>query len=156
VPASEQELPFGIGAVLGGFDALGAVGLYGVTTAAGLALFFILVRRRRDTEESAPLLMAAAIPGVRESSTPAPIPDPAARSNGPAAQESGGTGDAESPWRLPSMRELVPPIDYDLLGIGDDRPGPAPHEAGIPRWLRPSVRRARFGEEPRRRRDWGD
>ena len=38
------------------------------------------------------------------------------------------------------MRELIPPIDYDLLRDPDERAGPAAGEADIPRWLRPSVR----------------
>jgi len=57
---------------------------------------------------------------------------------------------------LPPMRDLIPPIDYDLLRDPDERAGPAAGEADIPRWLRPSVRAGRFGEEPKRRRDWGD
>jgi hypothetical protein len=42
------------------------------------------------------------------------------------------------------MRELIPPVDPDLLRDPEEASGPAATEAGIPRWLRPSVRHARF------------
>ncbi len=55
---------------------------------------------------------------------------------------------------LPSMRELIPPVDPGILG-GDVEPdGPRPEEAAVPRWLRPSVREARFAGDRDRRRDW--
>ena len=75
----------------------------------------------------------------------------------PAPRSDSGSG-AVAPRvsPLPPMRELIPPIDYDLLRDPDERAGPAAGEADIPRWLRPSVRAGRFGEEPTRRRDWGD
>jgi hypothetical protein len=42
------------------------------------------------------------------------------------------------------MRELIPPVDPNLLREADEDPGPRPGEEDIPRWLRPSVRDARF------------
>jgi len=46
------------------------------------------------------------------------------------------------------MRELVPPVNPDLLHedelAGADGRRSAPDEAGMPRWLHPSVREARF------------
>ena len=54
---------------------------------------------------------------------------------------------------LPDMRELIPPVDPRLLE-GDAVSGePAAGEADIPRWLRPSVREARFAGD-RDRRNW--
>jgi hypothetical protein len=43
---------------------------------------------------------------------------------------------------VPSL--FPPPLDPELLRVADDVPGPRPDEIGIPRWLRPSVREARF------------
>ena len=58
---------------------------------------------------------------------------------------------------LPPMRELIPPVNPDLLSDGDGGgAGPNPDEAGIPRWLRPSVREARFADgRNHRRSSWG-
>lgn len=58
------------------------------------------------------------------------------------------------------MRELVPPVNPDLLHedelAGADGRRSAPDEAGMPRWLHPSVREARFADDRNRRRSsWG-
>lgn len=142
-PTLDDLAPFGI------------IASFGLTTVGGLAFFFILLRTRRgNTLASAPLITAAipsgtggavASPAVMHAPTmPAPRPDAA----------NGSVAPRVAP--LPPMRELIPPIDYDLLRDPDERAGPAAGEADIPRWLRPSVRAGRFGEEPTRRRDWGD
>lgn len=55
---------------------------------------------------------------------------------------------------LPSMRELIPPVDPGILDGDVERDGPRPGEAAVPRWLRPSVREARFAGDRDRRRDW--
>ena len=129
-----------------GLAPFGVLLSFGLTTVGGLALFFILLRTRRgNTLASAPLMSAVASPGQTNAPTM------------PALQPESGSGTAVprvSP--LPPMRDLIPPIDYDLLRDPDERAGPAAGEADIPRWLRPSVRAGRFGEEPTRRRDWGD
>jgi hypothetical protein len=56
------------------------------------------------------------------------------------------------------MRELIPPVDRDLLRDGEDeRAASVPlDEVGVPRWLRPSVRAARFegSRDVYRRLDW--
>ena len=54
---------------------------------------------------------------------------------------------------LPDMRELIPPVDPRLLEGDAVSSEPAPGEADIPRWLRPSVREARFAGD-RDRRNW--
>jgi len=48
---------------------------------------------------------------------------------------------------LPPMRDLVPPVDPHLLDEGGDAHPPRPDEVGVPRWLRPSVREARFRDD---------
>lgn len=101
---------------------------YLVLTAAGIGFFLFLVRRRH-AEEGDPAV-AAAVGG---------------------SQVPGGPTDVVTP--LPPMRDLVPPVDPDLLRDPDDLPGPQAGEAGIPRWLRPSVRAARFDGMRDRRYD---
>ena len=59
----------------------------------------------------------------------------------PASPEEGADVPRVTP--LPPMRELIPPVNYNLLSDAGEPSGPAPDEAGIPRWLRPSVREAR-------------
>ena len=97
--------------------------------------------------------MTAAIPPARASAIASSVQTRARRAS--AADSLEGV-DTQRASPLPPMRELIPPIDYDLLRDPDERVGPEAHEADIPRWLRPSVRVGRFGEEPTRRRDWGD
>jgi hypothetical protein len=123
---------------------------FSVTTAGGLALFFLLLRRRRSEQPPGQQLLAAAIPeGSHATIGTAWDGPPPAVSAAPTDKESGAAR------ALPPMRDLIPPIDYDLLRDPDAPAGPAPDEIGVPRWLRPSVRSARFGEVVRRR-DWGD
>ncbi|MEO5986964.1 MAG: hypothetical protein ABIW50_05120 [Candidatus Limnocylindria bacterium] len=55
---------------------------------------------------------------------------------------------------LPSMRELIPPINPGILDEGVERDAPRPGEAAVPRWLRPSVREGRFAGDRDRRGDW--
>lgn len=123
---------------------------YGVTTAGGLAMFFVLLRRRAAREPVRPPLMAAVVPHAASRPTAEPIPAPE-----PTTSTAEAAGAEAGRLVLPPMRDLIPPLDPDLLRDPDGPAGPAPHEAGMPRWLRPSVRQARFGEE-KRRRDWGD
>ncbi len=80
-----------------------------------------------------------------------------------SALESSVSNPDESPFPsvrpLPPMRELIPPVNPALLDDdgrdeGDERR--ASGEEGIPRWLRPSVRAARFANDrDHRRSDWG-
>jgi hypothetical protein len=85
-------------------------------------LFFVLARRRQHGEEAPTTITMT---GVATASVSAEAPVPAVTP-------------------LPPMRELIPPVDPNLLREADDEPGPRPDEAEIPRWLRPSVREARF------------
>jgi hypothetical protein len=85
-------------------------------------LFFALARRRRSGEEAPTTVTMTAVAAAGVSAE-APVP-------------------AVTP--LPPMRELIPPVDPDLLREADADPGPRPGEEDIPRWLRPSVREARF------------
>ena len=109
---------------------LGTLIAYCAATAAGLAFFVFLVRRRRDPDEGL----------VRMTLAPA-----AARLPGPAA--------APPEMRvtpLPPMRDLIPPVNPNLLSEGEEPAGPLPGEAAIPRWLRPSVRDGRRTRNPGR------
>lgn len=95
-------------------------------TAAGLAFFMFLVRRRRHTRgEPARMTLATA------TATAAPAP-------------------VERVTPLPPMRELIPPVNPNLLSEGEEPVGPLPDEAGLPRWLRPSVRNGRRTRNPGR------
>ena len=89
-----------------------------VTTSAGLALFLFLVRRRSSMDGR---------------------PLPAVATGTPSAD--GAFGPATP---LPPMGQLVPLVATGVLGEPNAAPAPLPEEAGIPRWLRPSVRQARF------------
>lgn len=112
--------------------------LLSIVAGTGLLVLGILLARRRSTREAQPAAMAVATAaGAAVALDPAEEPIPAVRP-------------------LPPMRELIPPVDPDLLAEeGDDR-GPAAGEEGIPRWLRPSVREARFaGDRSYRRSSWG-
>ena len=139
---------------LDGLGSLGVVVSFGITTAGGLALFFILLRTRRGDTLAPPPPVTAAIPPARATAIASSVQTHATAPAPPADSLEGADTQRASP--LPPMRELIPPIDYDLLRDPDERVGPEAHEADIPRWLRPSVRAGRFGEEPTRRRDWGD
>ena len=133
----------------------GILASFGLTTVGGLAFFFILLRTRRGNTSAAPPLLTAPIPGARLGAVASPSPAQAPLRRAPMPDS--GVGAAAPPVApLPPMRDLIPPIDYDLLRDPDERVGPEAGEADIPRWLRPSVRAGRFGEEPTRRRDWGD
>jgi len=94
-------------------------------------LFFVLARRRRHTDED-PTLVTVTAGSSAVADAPIPLVTP-----------------------LPPMRELIPPVDPDLLREADDAPGPRQDEADIPRWLRPSVRQARFqGSRYTRNDNW--
>ena len=134
---------------------IGILASFGLTTVGGLALFFVLLRTRRGNPLAPPPLMAAQIPSASVGAAASPVQVHAPAMPAPAPDSVDGAGTPRvSP--LPPMRELIPPIDYDLLRDPDERGGPAANEADIPRWLRPSVREGRFGAEQTRRRDWGD
>ena len=57
---------------------------------------------------------------------------------------------------LPPMRDLIPPVDPTLLDDDGDRVEPRPDEVNTPRWLRQSLREARFTEHRYRERGWVD
>jgi hypothetical protein len=104
--------------------------LFGIVSGG---LFFVLARRRRSGEEAPTTITMT---GVATASVSAEAPVPAVTP-------------------LPPMRELIPPVDPNLLREADDDPGPRPDEAEIPRWLRPSVREARFqGSRYTRNDNW--
>jgi hypothetical protein len=104
--------------------------LFGVVSGG---LFFVLARRRRS-DEGAPSTVTMTAVAAATVSAEAPVP-------------------AVTP--LPPMRELIPPVDPNLLREADDDAGPRPDEENIPRWLRPSVREARFqGSRYTRNDNW--
>jgi hypothetical protein len=112
---------------------LGTLVAYISATGAGLFFFAILVRRRRDTEQ-APVGMTLA--SVMTS---------------PAAVSS-----ERRVTPLPPMRDLIPPVNPNLLSEDDERAEVIPGEADLPRWLRPSVRAGRQTRDSRRLRGWED
>ena len=143
-PTLDDLAPFGI------------LASFGLTTVGGLAFFFILLRTRRGNTLGVSATHDRADPardGRRGCRTGH---DTRANDAGASAGLRKRRSIAPRVSPLPPMRELIPPIDYDLLRDPDERAGPEAGEADIPRWLRPSVRAGRFGEEPTRRRDWGD
>ncbi len=94
------------------------------------------------------------VAGKRRRRTPSPAAAAVAGATISTAQESAADPDDYHVTPLPSMRELVPPLDPRLLS-GDEGPDETPPgEAAIPRWLRPSVREARFANDRDRRGDW--
>jgi hypothetical protein len=100
-------------------------------------LFFVLARRRH-TDEPPPTTITATATATAAAVT-------AVSAEGPVP--------AVTP--LPPMRELIPPVNPDLLRDADDDPRAREDEADIPRWLRPSVRQARFqGSRYTRNDNW--
>jgi hypothetical protein len=123
VARTALDAPFGLPQLDASVRALLA---YLTATAAGLALFVALVRRRTHAEPaSASIPLAAPLPPEHDEHRVTP---------------------------LPPMRELIPPVDPTLLSDADERVGPLPGEAGVPRWLRPSLRAARQSHDSRRLR----
>ena len=116
---------------------MGTLVAYLSATAAGLAFFAFLMRRRRDPE---PALAVAAPEAVASVATPTAIAAPSTPRVTP----------------LPPMRTLIPPVNPNLLSEDDEATGPLPNEAGVPRWLRPSLRAARQSRNPYRLRGWDD
>jgi hypothetical protein len=125
--------------------------LLSVTAAMGMLVVAILLARRRSRHDEPVAAGVAATTAPADPAIPAiplsvPIPD-----DGPVP--------AVRP--LPPMRELIPPVNPALLDEeevqdGGDGPRAVPDEQGIPRWLRPSVREARFANDrDHRRSNWG-
>ncbi|MGI8658340.1 MAG: hypothetical protein ACR2K4_06175 [Candidatus Limnocylindria bacterium] len=130
----------GVGGLTGSsFDPISgpaAFGLAALAAAAGGVLWLVAARRRRG--DGSPSVSASA------AGMAAAAPETAAMA---AADDYRVTP-------LPAMRELIPPIDRDLLREDGANGEPRPDEAAIPRWLRTSVREARFAGDRDRRRDW--
>jgi hypothetical protein len=120
-----------------------------VITAAGLAIFAFLVRRRG---EGARQPVRAAVAPMPPEAAPMPPADTPMTPIGTQLLSAGGPS-LITP--LPPMRELIPPVDPDLLRDPFEPEGPLPEEAGIPRWLRPSVRASRREQPEFRGRNWG-
>ena len=114
--------------VFGAFELplLGTVVAYLSATAAGLAFFAFLIRRRRPPE---PAMQGVALPAT--------------------ASEPSSAPNEHRVTPLPPMRELIPPVNPYLLDV-EERPGPVAGEADLPRWLRPSVRSGRRTRNPNR------
>lgn len=130
--------PFVIGRD-GPFAVAGILATYLTATAAGLAFFALLMRSPRWPS-------SATAPGAR---LPAlAMAAPAVPAGAPITAPTAG-----KVTPLPRMRELVPPVDPDLLRDPDET-RLSPEEAGVPRWLRPSVRDARGGATELRHRNW--
>jgi hypothetical protein len=139
-------------ALIGGDEGGSAMGLLvSVTAGMGMVLVAILLARRRSRhDEPVPAgvgaTMATADPAIPTIPLSAPVP---------------GNGPVPNVRPLPPMRELIPPVNPALLDdeeVRDEGDGPrdTPDEQGIPRWLRPSVREARFANDrDHRRSNWG-
>lgn len=133
IPGSTEglALPFGIVAYL-------------AATAAGLGLFLGLVRRQRRPAPASAAMILPDLELVVEPTLAAPAATAAALPADLPAPDPEDAPEIAPVSPLPPMRELIPPVDFGLLADPDEeRAGPTPDEAGIPRWLRPSVRAAR-------------
>lgn len=126
--------------------------LVSVTAAMGMLLAAILLARRRGPREEPLTAGVAAAPAVSQPSDPS-IPTI------PVSVPIPADGPVPAVRPLPPMRELIPPVNPAILEEAldeDDGPRAAPDEQGIPRWLRPSVREARFANDRNHRRSsWG-
>jgi hypothetical protein len=109
------------------FPMLGTLIAYLSATTAGLVFFALLVRRRREGDAE-PARMTLATVGASAAPKPEQV--------------------RVTP--LPPMRELIPPVNPNLLSEGEEPVGPLPGEADLPRWLRPSVRAGRRTRNPGR------
>ena len=105
----------------------------------GLVAFVVLAGRRR--REPSPVAVAAA---AEVTSAVAVSAESAAGATQPA------TGKVTP---LPPMRELIPPVDPDLLR-DDELDEVSEDDARLPRWLRTDVRSARRGPNELRSRNW--
>ena len=106
---------------------------------AGLVLFIVFVqRRRREPSAVAVAAGTTAAPSALE----------------PVASTAAATA-ALMPrvTPLPPMRELIPPVDPDLLR-DPDRDELSDEDARTPRWLRTDVQSARRGPNELRSRNW--
>ncbi|HEX5040929.1 MAG TPA: hypothetical protein VFW95_12430 [Candidatus Limnocylindria bacterium] len=113
----------------------------GVVAVAAMVLLWLLIRqRRRDEPATAAAALAAAAP-TATATTPE------------AAAEAASVAPVTP---LPPMRELIPPVDPTLLDDDGDRVQPRADEANTPRWLRQSLREARFADHRYRERGWAD
>jgi hypothetical protein len=126
--------------------------LVSLTAALGMLLAAILLARRRGPREE-PAAAGVAITATAEPSDPS-IPTI------PVSVPIPADGPVPAVRPLPPMRELIPPVNPAILeeeaeDEGDGRRA-IPDEQGIPRWLRPSVREARFANDrDHRRSNWG-
>jgi hypothetical protein len=124
VAESSASGAVGPGGVIGGRDTgPGQAGPWAMVViglaSLGVLLLFALGRRRDDESGSA---TATVVTSTSADEVPAVTP-------------------------LPPMRELIPPVDPYLLDEADERPARPAAEVGVPRWLRPSVREARFRDD---------
>ncbi|HEU4864051.1 MAG TPA: hypothetical protein VFU44_09840 [Candidatus Limnocylindria bacterium] len=104
---------------------------------AGLVLFVVLSNRQR--RERSPVQITATV------ATPADAQPVAA----PASAEA----EPRKVTPLPPMRELIPPVDPDLLR-DDEVDEVSEDDARLPRWLRTDVQSARRGPNELRSRNW--
>jgi len=129
-----------------GDDGGSPVGLIlSVTAAMGMLLAAVLLASRRSHRDE-PATAGGAAASVDATIPTIPL-------DGPAPDD----GPIPAVRPLPPMRELVPPVNPALLDEEDGPaagggPGGALDEHGVPRWLRPSVRAARFANDRDHRR----
>ena len=97
---------------------------------AGLVLFLVLSNRRRREPSPVQVAVAAAAP-ADAAVQPAP----------------------NKVTPLPPMRELIPPVDPNLLR-DDENDEVSDDDARLPRWLRTDVQSARRGPNELRSRNW--
>ena len=127
-PAPSEPVAAGIVPTDGpGDSALMVTSLVGL---AGLVLFLVLSNRRRREPSPVQLAVAAAAP-VDAAAELAP----------------------NKVTPLPPMRELIPPVDHNLLR-DDQGDEVSDDDARLPRWLRTDVQSARRGPNELRSRNW--
>lgn len=113
------------------------VRIIGIVAVAALVFWWLLFRQRRREDRE---LAAAG----------------AAASGSGSSPEVAAAAAVPPVTPLPPMRELIPPVDASLLDDDGDRVQPRPDEANTPRWLRQSLREARFTDHRYREKGWAD
>jgi hypothetical protein len=104
---------------------------------AGLVLFVVLSNRQR--REPAPVQITATVATRADAQ--------------PVAAPASAEAEPRKVTPLPPMRELIPPVDPDLLR-DDDVDEVSEDDARLPRWLRTDVQSARRGPNELRSRNW--
>ncbi|HJP71180.1 MAG TPA: hypothetical protein VJ975_05630 [Candidatus Limnocylindria bacterium] len=138
-PAPLEAMPASIVPGEGRGDGAGdsALMVSSLVALAGLVLFVVLSNRRR--REPSPVQITATVATLADAQ--------------PVAAPASAEAEPHRVTPLPPMRELIPPVDPDLLR-DDELDEPSEDDARLPRWLRTDVQSARRGPNELRSRNW--